>query len=240
MSGLRVEYRRGESPDVFADVADASVDACVMDPPYGTEDEGGGYGRRVLGARTIANDRDLSELIRVMPCVSRVLVPDTWLAVYCSPRRRPAVDDILAEHGFTHEGEIAWDKAQAGLGAPLRYNHETVVLYFRGTPSEPEGTLLSVWREILPRHLARGRHPHFKPPGLQRALVRFTTPIGGTVLDPFAGEATLGEAAINEGRGYLGAECDPQWWGTAERRLAEAQHLPHPDTEQPSIFGGAA
>ena len=40
------------------------VDAVVTDPPYGTQDLGGGYG---LGRRTIANDNDLSALEGVFP-----------------------------------------------------------------------------------------------------------------------------------------------------------------------------
>lgn len=42
-------------------------------------------------------------------------------------------------------------------------------------------------------------HPTVKPLDLMRWLVRLVTPPGGTVLDPFAGTGTTGEAAIIEG-----------------------------------------
>lgn len=42
-------------------------------------------------------------------------------------------------------------------------------------------------------------HPSVKPLGLVRFLLRLSTPPGGTVLDPFAGSGTTGEAALLEG-----------------------------------------
>ena len=43
------------------------------------------------------------------------------------------------------------------------------------------------------------KHPTVKPLDLMRWLVRLVTPPGGTVLDPFAGTGTTGEAALMEG-----------------------------------------
>lgn len=46
---------------------------------------------------------------------------------------------------------------------------------------------------------ADSKHPTVKPVELLRWLVRMITPPGGTVLDPFAGSGTTGEAAMLEG-----------------------------------------
>jgi site-specific DNA-methyltransferase (adenine-specific) len=46
---------------------------------------------------------------------------------------------------------------------------------------------------------ADSKHPTVKPIALLRWLVRLVTPPGGTVLDPFAGSGTTGEAAMREG-----------------------------------------
>lgn len=43
------------------------------------------------------------------------------------------------------------------------------------------------------------KHPTVKPISLMRYLCRLITPYGGTVLDPFAGSGTTGQAAIEEG-----------------------------------------
>lgn len=46
---------------------------------------------------------------------------------------------------------------------------------------------------------AGSKHPTVKPVALMRYLARLITPPGGTILDPFAGSGTTGEAAYLEG-----------------------------------------
>jgi DNA modification methylase len=46
---------------------------------------------------------------------------------------------------------------------------------------------------------AGSKHPTVKPVALISYLVRLVTPVGGTVLDPFAGSGTTGQAALDEG-----------------------------------------
>jgi len=46
---------------------------------------------------------------------------------------------------------------------------------------------------------ANSKHPTVKPIKLMRWLVRLITPLGGTVLDPFSGTGTTGQAAFEEG-----------------------------------------
>lgn len=55
----------------------------------------------------------------------------------------------------------------------------------------------------------RSGHPTCKPVSLMRWLVRLITPQGGTVLDPFAGTFTTGQAALAEGFNPIGIEADP-------------------------------
>lgn len=43
------------------------------------------------------------------------------------------------------------------------------------------------------------KHPTVKPVALMQHLCRAITPPGGTILDPFAGSGTTGQAALNEG-----------------------------------------
>ena len=57
---------------------------------------------------------------------------------------------------------------------------------------------------------ADSRHPTVKPVDLMRWLVRLVTPPGGTILDPFAGSGTTGEAAMLEGFDCIMIERDPQ------------------------------
>jgi site-specific DNA-methyltransferase (adenine-specific) len=54
-------------------------------------------------------------------------------------------------------------------------------------------------------------HPTVKPLALMRWLVRLVTPPGGTVLDPFAGTGTTGEACLFEGLSAVLIENDARY-----------------------------
>lgn len=64
------------------------------------------------------------------------------------------------------------------------------------------------------------KHPTVKPVALMRYLVRLVTPIGGTVLDPFAGSGTTGQAAIEEGMNAVLIEREPEYCDDIRHRLA--------------------
>jgi len=64
----------------------------------------------------------------------------------------------------------------------------------------------------------RNTHPTVKPIALMRYLVRLITPIGGTVLDPFAGSGTTLIAAGQEGRDAIGIEKEQEYVDIAQAR----------------------
>lgn len=78
---------------------------------------------------------------------------------------------------------------------------------------------------------AQYKDAHFAtyPPELIRPMIRAGCPVGGTVLDPFAGSGTTGLVAIQEGRKFIGIELNPLYAEMAQRRI---------DNAQPSLFGG--
>jgi DNA modification methylase len=63
------------------------------------------------------------------------------------------------------------------------------------------------------------QHPTQKPLKLMRWLVRMVCPPGGTVLDPFMGSGTTGEASVLEGFNFVGVDLDPEYVKIAEYRL---------------------
>lgn len=63
------------------------------------------------------------------------------------------------------------------------------------------------------------KHPTVKPVDLMQWLVRLVTAPGGTVLDPFAGTGTTGEAAWREGCGAVLVEREPQFQADIRRRM---------------------
>lgn len=64
-----------------------------------------------------------------------------------------------------------------------------------------------------------GGHPTQKPIALMQYLVRLVTPPGGTVLDPFAGTGTTGEACWREGFGSVLIERESDYADLIEERM---------------------
>jgi site-specific DNA-methyltransferase (adenine-specific) len=67
---------------------------------------------------------------------------------------------------------------------------------------------------------ARNVHPTVKPLALMRYLCRLVTPLGGMVLDPFAGSGTTGIAATLEGFNFVLIEKELDYAKIAEKRIA--------------------
>jgi len=66
---------------------------------------------------------------------------------------------------------------------------------------------------------AGSKHPTVKPIALMRWLVRLITPPGGTILDPFAGSGTTGQAAMEEGFDAVLIEREAEYLADIRRRL---------------------
>lgn len=67
--------------------------------------------------------------------------------------------------------------------------------------------------------VGKNDHPTVKPIALMRWLTRLVTPIGGSVLDPFAGSGTTGCAAALEGFSFDGIELDEYFTNIGRARM---------------------
>jgi len=77
------------------------------------------------------------------------------------------------------------------------------------------------------------KHPTIKPVSLMRYLCRLVTPPGGTILDPFAGTGSTGQAAVDEGFSAILIEQDPEYCTTIRCRLV-LWLTPVPDPTEPT------
>lgn len=92
---------------------------------------------------------------------------------------------------------------------------------FSGNPQgkNPE----DVWDipNVKANHVEKLDHPCQFPVALIARLVRALTNVGDVVLDPYAGVASTGVAALLEGCRFIGAELDPDYAEQAVERLEE-------------------
>lgn len=220
-------------------LADRSVDICLTDPPFservharlGKEDRSDGTAPRdaltfehITEAQAYAMAAQLCRVVRewiIVFCdeVSLVLWKDaieaaggeyvrkgTWLKVSPMPQMsgdRPSVgtEEIVIAHAPRTSGRMQWN----GGGKTAVY---------RASPHEPG----------VPRI-----HPNQKPQRLLRGiLIDFADP-GDLILDPYAGSASTGVAALSMGLRFAGWERSPATWEDASARLSGNEVRPHPD-----------
>jgi DNA modification methylase len=68
-------------------------------------------------------------------------------------------------------------------------------------------------------------HPAIFPKTLPEFCILCGCPVGGIVLDPFAGSGTTLEVARNLGRKYMGIEISPKYYGLINIRLSQSKEF---------------
>lgn len=254
------EFIEGDAVTVLPGVRDASVDAVVTDPPYSS---GGMFrGDRVQSvaskyvqtgserfkhATFSGDNRDQRSWcywchLWLTECL-RATRPGGYLLVFTDWRQLPAATDAVQAAGWVWRGLIAWDKGESARAPNTSYFRHQCEYVVWGTRGESDGydSHLGPWPGCyrVPVVQRDKHHPTGKPTALMRELVK-CVPVGGLVLDPFAGSGTTLLAARLEGRRYLGIETDPEHAQTARRRLEEASAEPTLFRAEPGEPGGPA
>lgn len=229
---------RGDALTVLSDLEDSSVDAVITDPPYNSSGAASAAaptrsarGKYVSSSaqHTLADfpgeSRDqrgytrwLTELLTESYRATR---EHGFALVFSDWRQAPATTDALQMAGWTWSGTLPWIKPTCRpRKGGFRQSAEFVQWAVKGK--------LDAKREVyLPGHFTgsqprKGRlHITQKPLEMMRELVR-ACPEGGTVLDPFTGSGTTGEAALREGRRFVGVELSAHYYSVAEARLRGA------------------
>jgi DNA modification methylase len=97
----------------------------------------------------------------------------------------------------------------------------------RTTTTVNSGTRVPV-RTLYFDHDSVSGHATEKPVDLLAYLIRTYSNAGDTVLDNTCGSASTGEAALREGRNFIGIELDPHWYEVGKARLEKYSraHVP--------------
>jgi site-specific DNA-methyltransferase (adenine-specific) len=239
----------GDSFALLASMEAESVDCIWTDPPYLLSNDGitcvagrmvnvnkGKWDRsRGIELDHQFNRAWLAECLRVLRPAGTIWVSGT-LHVYLSVGmamqeigfrilndivwEKPAPPPNLGCRCFTHATEIIlWaTKAKKGSKARHTFNYDAL--------KEENGgkQMKNVWRFHTPSgdEKQHGKHPTQKPLALVARCLRASTNVGDLVLDPFAGSASTGVAALGLGRRFVGCEQDAKFVKLASTRLAAA------------------
>lgn len=223
----------GDCLDVMRTMEAESVDAVVCDPPYcaggvseAQRTRAKGQGLRSENVRRfgwfVGDNMGTAGLVWLLRAVAteslRVVKSTGSVLVFCDWRMVASLQPAIESAGLRYQGLIVWDKGHMGLGRGFRAQHELVLHFTTGSPECHDKGTPNV---IRCSRVGKGEREHQtqKPVELMRRLTRVVCPVGGTILDPFAGSGTTLLAARQEGFRTLGIEREEEYAAIAARRL---------------------
>lgn len=219
---------------ILADLPDSSVDAILTDPPYSS----GGATLSAKQADPASKYQSSSTRKNYPPMLGDAKDQRSWtmwcalwlgqcwriakdgapIMVFTDWRQLPALTDAVQGAGWRWLGVLPWDKrsARPQIGR-FRQQCEFVVYGSKGRLASPSRACLPGLFSY-PVVAAQKVHLTSKPVALIHDLLAITQP-GGTVLDPFMGGGSVGQACVESGRGYIGVELSPEYMDLAAARI---------------------
>lgn len=166
----------------------------------------------------------------------RVLHPDGTIWISGTYHSIYACGHALQLQGWRLLNDIAWYKPNAAPNIGCRMftaSHETLLwasvsnrskhifnyeimrdaLFPKDFIKNPGKQMRSVWAINTPRKQEKryGKHPTQKPEDLLDRVIRSSTNLGETVLDPFCGSGTTGVLALRHKRKFIGIDTEPSY-----------------------------
>lgn len=240
---MSVEIVQGDCRDVLELMPSASFDCCIADPPYG--DTSLAWDRAARGwvaavgvvlkpagsLWVFGSFRYLASLLPEIEAAGFKYSQDiVWekqngTGFHADRFRRVHEHAAMFYRGpwkaVYHDAQTTPDATAKTVRRKTRPTH-TGHIEAGHYVSEDGGPRLM--RSVLQVRNEHGRalHPTQKPEGIVEPLLLYSTPAGGTVLDPFFGAGTTGLVAQRHGRNAVGIELNPDYIAIAKRRLGLA------------------
>ncbi|MFB7128225.1 DNA-methyltransferase [Kitasatospora sp. NPDC056273] len=218
---MSYQLHRGDALTVMKTLADGSVNAVITDPPdnnAGRTNRDARSGVHDLKTFPDENRDQLSWLTELLAEAYRASTEHSVAMLVSEWRQKPDISEALRMAGWIWQGTIPWIKSvsQARKGG-FEQSADFITWGVKGS--------LDNSRDLyLPGHFTATQvgkdqdHITQKPLEIMQQLVQIC-PEGGTVLDPFTGNGSIGVAALREGRHFLGIELNPHYADIAEQRL---------------------
>lgn len=256
---MTIEILQGDCRDVLGGLPEASANCCIADPPYGDTslpwDKAahgwiGGVARVLKPTGALWVFGSLRYLAALWPEIE-------------AAGFRYSQDIVWEKQNGT--GFHADRFRRVHEHAAMFYRGAWRDVY-RDVQTTPDATAKTVRRKTRPTHTGnieagyyvsqdggprlmrsvlavrnehgRALHPTQKPEGVIEPLLLYSTPPGGTVLDPFFGAGTTGLVAQKHGRNCVGIELNPDYIAIANERLGltPVSALPHDDSQLTDVF----
>jgi site-specific DNA-methyltransferase (adenine-specific) len=220
----------GDAVDALRSLADDSIDLVVTDPPYESLEKHRAVGTTTRLKHSKASSNDWFSIFpnarfeELFVELYRVLRRDRHLYVFCDPETAFIMKPVGEAAGFRFWKPVIWDKVTMGMGYHYRARYEMILFFEKG---KRKLNNLGIPDVLQAPRIHRG-YPTEKPVSISSTLITQSTQPGELVLDPFMGSGSVGLAALQEGRHFLGCDLAPEAVDVTRTRLLEAGGREHP------------
>ncbi|MGH3885067.1 MAG: DNA-methyltransferase [Pseudonocardiaceae bacterium] len=249
-----VAIYQGDVLIVLPQLAPASVNAVIADPPYCSGATNPANRTRQSPRRKynisshVAQDlpdfdgdqRDQRSFtywstLWLTEC-HRVTTPGGALMVFTDWRQLPSITDAIQAAGWVWRGIIAWHKPAARVQMGRFTNScEYIAWASKGSlPRTQQSPLPGMYSHSAPHHSKR-IHITEKPVPLLRKIT-IIVPHSSVILDPFCGSGSTGTAALLEGHRFIGIELSRHYAQQAATRLDTTQHGQNPPDQSHAVI----
>lgn len=202
-------------------LSDESIDLLITDPPYESLEK-----HRSKGTTTrLTNSKSSSnQWFKIFPNdrfeelfteIYRVLKKNSHFYLFCDPETMFHAKPIAEQVGFKFWKPIIWDKVKIGMGYHYRARYENILFFEKG---KRKLNNLSIPDIIECPRIHRG-YPTEKPVDVSKVLIEQSTNSGEIVADPFFGSCSVGVAAFETGRFFIGNDISTDAHKVASERV---------------------
>ncbi|EMJ59892.1 site-specific DNA-methyltransferase [Leptospira sp. P2653] len=234
--------RLKNSATIFVNIGDSFQHGRALRIPSGfadmMEEEGYTFVQEIVWAKSISTDEGNIGSCKPESVKRRFTQSHEYALLFVLDLEKYYMDarSVAVPLGGIHHGETALPAILKSMGANEHGEYEGMSLknysdHKAESPSEIKKRILqnkarskdftarrrSVWQIATPN--SKGRHTAVGPKRLFEICVLAGCPEGGTVLDPFMGEGTVGEVSLKNGRKFIGIDLDERSCSEADDRL---------------------
>lgn len=217
------QLHQQDAVDWLRSLPDASVDLIVTDPPYESLEKH----RRIGTTTRLKNSKASSNVwFQIFPndrfedlfieCY-RVLKNHRHFYLFCDAETMFVVKPIAELAGFRFWKPIVWDKQKIGMGYHYRSRYEMILFFEKGKRKLND---LSIADVIQYPRIFRG-YPTEKPVPVSEILIRQSTQPRECIVDPFMGSGSIGLAALQQNRDFLGNDICREAVEISQTRMNE-------------------
>ena len=213
-------------------IDDNSIDLIVTDPPYLIKNTTAGgkskLSKSIQGMNTKLEkaqnltegitEKHLAEMLRVMKNIN--------IYIWCNHKQIPQYLDFFVKTNGSNFDILIWNKTNP---VPLFCNKymtdKEYCLYFRKggycNPTGYEEAKTVYYQPINTAEKNMYPHPTKKPINIITNIVKNSSKVGETILDPFIGSGTTAVPCIKNERKFIGFEIEKKYFKVANNRIED-------------------